>query len=131
MALASIHLMLRSKFEFSITLAVEIPNKIIVFWWQCNRVFFFKRWITRVIFHYLFFFAWYYVEWSLPDSTYIRVGKIGYLGPWSRVIVYCRSVRMLPVIIHPNIHVCTYISLNFRGRVLVLLAYDSNISIRY
>ena len=29
----------------------------------------------------------------------IRVGKTGSLGPWSRVIVYCRSVKMLPVII--------------------------------
>ena len=32
----------------------------------------------------------------------IRVGKTGSLGPWSRVILYCRSVRMLAVI--PLIH---------------------------
>ena len=34
----------------------------------------------------------------VADSMYIRVGKTGSLGPWSRVIVYCRSVRMLTVI---------------------------------
>ena len=30
----------------------------------------------------------------------IRMGKSGFFGPWSKVIGYCRSVRMLPVI--PN-----------------------------
>ena len=29
-------------------------------------------------------------------GMYIRVGKTGSLGPWIRVIMYCRSVRMLP-----------------------------------
>ncbi len=31
-------------------------------------------------------------------DMYTRLGKTGSFGPWSRVIVYCRSVRMLPVI---------------------------------
>ena len=33
-----------------------------------------------------------------PFELFIRVGKTGLLGPWLRVIGYCRSVRMLPVI---------------------------------
>ena len=32
---------------------------------------------------------------SLLIKLFIRMGKTGSLGPWRRVIVYCRSVRML------------------------------------
>ena len=28
-----------------------------------------------------------------------RVGKTEYLGPWSKVIVHCKSIGMLPVIL--------------------------------
>ena len=33
--------------------------------------------------------------WNSSITTYIRVGKTGSLGSWSRVIVYCKSVGML------------------------------------
>ena len=29
---------------------------------------------------------------GIPYKLYIRVGKTGYLGPWSKMIVYCKSV---------------------------------------
>ena len=32
------------------------------------------------------------------NALKVRVGKTGALGPWHKVIGYCRSVRMLPVI---------------------------------
>lgn len=32
----------------------------------------------------------------------VRIGKTGFLGPWRKVIGYCRSVRMLPLGIRNN-----------------------------
>ena len=31
-------------------------------------------------------------------GMYVRVGKTGYFGPWNKVVLYCRSARMLLVI---------------------------------
>ena len=44
------------------------------------------------------FFCLSYFKPALVLGMYIKVCKKGSLGPWSRVIVYCRSVRMLLVI---------------------------------
>ena len=64
---------------------------------------------------------WYIIYQKSANKTwsmYIRVGKTGSLGPCSRVIVYCRSVRILPVI-----HLGMYYVEAINGSILTLLQY--------